>query len=66
MQERDRRRAMEKASRHLARADSEVRAAQRLLDPISGSEEEEELLRAVSRARTLLGDAIETIRASMW
>ena len=66
MQERDRRRAMEQASRHLARADSEVRAAQRLLDPISGTEEEQALARAVAGARTMLRDAIETIRASMW
>jgi hypothetical protein len=64
--ERDRSRALEQASRHLARADSEVKSAQLLLDPTSDSEEEQALERAVAGARTLLGDAIETVRARRW
>jgi hypothetical protein len=62
----DRRRSMEQARRHLARAECEVRAAQRFLDPASGSDEEKALVRAVANARTLLGDARETIRARSW
>ena len=61
---RDRMRALEQASRHLARAESEARAAQLLLDPTSSSEEEQVLVRAVAGARTMLSDAIETIRAA--
>jgi hypothetical protein len=66
MQEHDRRRSMEQARRHLTRAESEVEAAQRFLDPASGSDEEKALVRAVANARTLLGDAIDTIRARAW
>jgi hypothetical protein len=68
MREYDRRRAiaMEQARRHLARAESEVEAAQRFLDPAGGSEEEMALVRAVANARTSLGDALETIRARIW
>jgi hypothetical protein len=62
----DLRRALEQASRHLARADSEARAAQRYLDQLGDSEEEKALLGAVADARTLLDDAIETIRARTW
>jgi hypothetical protein len=60
----DRMRALEQASRHLARAESEARAAQRFLDSTSSSEEEQALVRAVAGARTMLADAIETIRAA--
>ena len=62
----DLRRALEQASRHLARADSEARTAQRCLDQLGDSEEEKALLEAVGNARTLLDDAIETIRARTW
>ena len=62
----ERRRALEQASRHLARANSEVKSAQRLIDPMSDSDEEQALVRAVAGARTLLGDALETIRARLW
>jgi hypothetical protein len=64
--ERDRERSVERARFHLARAESEVQAAQRLLDPRSTSEEEMALVRAVANARTCLGDAQETIRAVSW
>ena len=60
------RRAMEQASRHLARADSEAKAAQRYFEQLGDSEEDKVLLGAVANARTLLGDAIETIRARTW
>jgi hypothetical protein len=66
MQEHDRRRSMEQARRHLARAQGEVEAAQRFLDPTSASDEEKALVRAVTNARACLGDALETIRAESW
>ena len=61
-----RRRSMERARFHLARAESEIEAAQRFLDPRSDSEEEKALVRAVANTRTCLGDALETIRAVSW
>ena len=51
---------------HLARADSELEAAQRLLDPRTDDEFEMAVVRAVANARTLVGDALETIRARLW
>jgi hypothetical protein len=65
MQEHYRRRSMDQARQHLARAESEVEAAQRFLDPRS-SDEEKELERAVANARTCLEDALETLRAKTW
>jgi hypothetical protein len=64
-EERDRGRSVERARFHLARAESEVQAAQRLLDPRSASEEKA-LVRALANARTCLGDALDTIRAVSW
>jgi len=55
---------MERARHHLARAESEVEAAQRFLDPRSDSEEEMALVRAVANARTSISDALETIWAA--
>jgi hypothetical protein len=63
LEEHDRRRSLEHARHHLPRAASEVEAAQRFLNPTSSSDEEKALVRAVVDARTLLGDALETIRA---
>ena len=63
LEEHHRRRSLEHARHHLARAASEVEAAQRFLNPTSSSDEEKALVRAVVDARTLLGDALETIRA---
>jgi hypothetical protein len=60
----DRRRSMERARHHLARAESEVEATQRFLDPMSDSEEEVVLVRAVANARASISDALETIRAT--
>jgi hypothetical protein len=62
--EHDRGRSMERARHHLARAESEVEAAQRFLDPRSDSEEEMALVRAVANARTSISDALETIWAA--
>ena len=57
---------MEQMRAHLARADSELEAAQRLLDPKTEDEFEMDLVRAMANARTLIGDALETIRARFW
>ena len=56
-------RAMEQARYHLARAESELQAAQGHLDPKAADEFERDLVRAVANARTSVGDALETIRA---
>jgi hypothetical protein len=47
---------------HLARADSELEAALRYLDPRTDDEFERDLVRAMGNARTSVGDALETIR----
>ena len=47
---------------HLARADSELEAAQHFLAPDSAEEAEIDLVRAVANARVALGDALETVR----
>ncbi len=54
--------AMEHIRAHLARADSELEATQRFLDPKTDDEAEIDLVRAVANARTSVGDALETIR----
>jgi hypothetical protein len=58
-------RSMEQARAHLARADSELEAALRFLEPRTDDEAEMDLLRAVANARTSVGDALETIRARL-
>jgi len=63
LEEHHRRRSIQQARRHLARAESEVEAAQQFLHPRSDSDEEMALMRAVANARTSLGDALDTIRA---
>jgi hypothetical protein len=65
-EEHGRMRSMEQARYHLARAESEVEAAQRFLDPSSSDEEEKAVVRAAVNARTCLGDALETLRARFW
>jgi hypothetical protein len=58
--------AMEQMRSHLARADSELEAALRFLDPKKTDEETEmALVRAIANARTSVGDALETIRARL-
>jgi hypothetical protein len=57
--------AMERMRAHLARADSELEAALRYVDPKTDDEAEIDLVRAVANAKTSLGDALETIRARL-
>ena len=59
-------RALEQARHHLAKAQSEVKAAQRFLGPISDSEEERAVVKAAANARTCLEDLLESLRARLW
>ena len=63
--EHGRRMAVEQIRAHLARADSELEAALRFLNPRTDDEAEMDLVRAVANARTSVGDALETIRARL-
>jgi hypothetical protein len=65
VEEQGRRMAMEQMRAHLARADSEMEAALRFLDPKTDEEAEIDLVRAVASARTSVGDALETIRVRL-
>jgi hypothetical protein len=56
---------MEQMRAHLARADSEMEAALRFVDPKTNDEAEIDLVRAVASARTSVGDALETIRVRL-
>ncbi len=56
-------RSMEQIRMHLARADSELEAALRVLDPRTDDEAEMDLVRDVANAKTSVGDALETIQA---
>ena len=56
---------LERMRAHLARAESELEAAQRFLDPRTTQEAEMDLVRAVANARTSVGDALETIRSML-
>jgi hypothetical protein len=58
-------RSMEQIRAHLARADSELEAALRFLNPRTDDEDELDLVRAVANAKTSVGDALETIRARL-
>ena len=51
---------LERLREHLTRADGELEAAQRFLDP--GTRDEVALVKAITDARTLVGDALETAR----
>ena len=66
MNEEAKRRSMEQVRAHLARADSDLEAAQRLLDTRTDEEFEMAVVRAVANARTLVGDAPETMGARIW
>ena len=67
MDEESKRRSVEQVRAHLARADSELQeAAQRLLHPRTDDEFEIAVVRVVADARTLVGDAPETIGARIW
>jgi hypothetical protein len=50
---------------HLSRADGELGAALRFLDPKSEDEAEIDLVRATANARTSVGDALETIQVRL-
>jgi hypothetical protein len=63
--EHGRRMAMERMRAHLARADAELEATLRLLDPKSTDETEIDLVRATANARTSVRDALETIRVRL-
>ena len=53
---------LERLQEHLARADGELEAAQRFLDPGTLDEDEVALVKAIADARMLVGDALETTR----
>jgi hypothetical protein len=53
---------LERMREHLARADSELEAAQHFLDPETHDEDEMAFVRAIADARTLVEDALETAR----
>jgi hypothetical protein len=57
--------AMEQMRTHLSRADTELEAAVRFLDPKTDDEAEIDVVRAVANARTSVGDALETIRVRL-
>jgi hypothetical protein len=57
--------AAERARAHLARAESELEAAQRFVDPGGGGETELALARAIANARASTTDAIETVRMTL-
>jgi hypothetical protein len=65
MYEHGRRLAMEQMRAHLARADRDLEAALRFLDPRTDDEAEMDLVRALANARSLVGDGLETIRARL-
>jgi len=50
---------------HLARAESELEATQRFLDPKTRDEAELDVVRAVANARLSVSDALETVKLIM-
>ena len=55
----------ERARAHLARAESELEAAQRFVDSGGGGEAELALARALANARASVADAMETVRMTL-
>ena len=53
---------LERLREHLARADTELEAAQHFLEPGTREEDEVALVKAIADARTLVSDALETAR----
>ena len=53
---------IEQIRAHLARAESELEAAQRFLNPKTKDEPELDVVRAVANARLSVGDALETLK----
>jgi hypothetical protein len=63
--EHHRRTTLEQMRAHLARAESELEATQRFLDPKTRDEAELDVVRAVANAKLSVGDALETLRLMM-
>jgi hypothetical protein len=59
------REAAERARAHLARAHSELEAAQRFVEPRGGGETDLALARALANARANVADAMETVRKTL-
>jgi hypothetical protein len=59
------REAAERARAHLTRAESELEAAQRFVDPGDAGETELALARALTNARASVADAMETVRMTL-
>ena len=55
----------ERARAHLARAHSELEAAQRFVEPGGGGETDLALARALANARASVADAMETVRKTL-
>jgi hypothetical protein len=55
----------ERARAHLARAQSELEAAQRFVDPGGGGETDLALARALANARANVADAMESVRMTL-
>ncbi len=55
----------ERAQAHLARAQSELEAAQWFVDPGGGGETDLALARALANARANVADAMETVRKTL-
>ncbi len=55
--------AVERMRTRLARAESELEAAQRFLDPGTGDEAELDVVRAVANARRSVSEALERLRS---
>ena len=58
-------RGTEWAGAHLARAHSELEAAQRFVEPVGGGETDLALARALANARANVADAMETVRMTL-
>ena len=58
-------RGTEWAGAHLARAHSELEAAQRFVEPVGGGETDLALARALANARASVADAMETVRTTL-
>src|SRR5215210_1518863 len=59
------REAAERARAHLARAQSELEAAQRFVEPRGGGDTELALARALANARASVAEAMETVRTTL-
>jgi hypothetical protein len=56
---------LERMRTYLARAESELEATQRFLDPKTRDEAELDVVRAVANARLSVSDALETVKLMM-